>query len=178
MKRLLIISIAFLGTLTLSAQGYNVAGGIRMGTDWGITGKYRFDKRMTVEGIIQSAASKSKDEVIITALVEKHNPLITKRFNFYTGAGLHKGWNNTVNEITTYKDPFGVTVIAGIEFNLGRTNVSWDFKPAFNLIGGEKKMYTQSGISLRYVFQKRPLFNKKKKKKKGKKINWKFWEKK
>ena len=146
----------------------------------GVTGKYRFAKKATVEAILQSAASKSRDEVIITVLAEKHNPLISKRFNFYTGAGLHKGWNNTINEATTYKDPFGITAIAGIEFNLGRTNISWDFKPAFNLVGGERKMYTQSGISLRYVFEKRPIFNRKKKKKKGekKKINWKFWEKK
>ncbi len=181
MKQLLIIFITLLSTFSVIAQGYNIAGGIRMGTDWGITGKYRIGKKESIEGIIQSSASKSKDEVIITALYEKHNPLISKRFNFYTGAGLHKGWNNTVNGETTYKDPFGVTAIAGIEFNLGRTNVSWDFKPAFNLIGGERKMYTQSGISLRYVFKKRPLFerkNKKKKDKDKKKINWKFWEKK
>lgn len=181
MKRLLIISIAFFSTFSLFSQGYNIAGGIRMGTDWGITGKYRIAKKETIEAIIQSAASKDKDEVIITALWEKHNPLISKRFNFYTGAGLHKGWNNTNNGEITYQNPFGVTAIAGIEFNLGRTNVSWDFKPAFNLVGGERKMYTQSGISLRYVFEKRPLFNRKKKKKKDKdkkKINWKFWEKK
>lgn len=178
MKRLFCISVALLSVYFIQAQGYNIAGGIRMGTDWGITGKYRFDKRLTAEGIIQSSASKNKDEVIITALVEKHNPLISKRFNFYTGIGLHKGWNNTVNGEIVYKDPFGVTAIAGIEFNIGRTNVSWDFKPAFNLIGGERKMYTQSGISLRYVFEKRPLFKKRNKKKKGKKkINWKFWEK-
>ncbi|MEM6318220.1 MAG: hypothetical protein AAF960_11155 [Bacteroidota bacterium] len=180
MKRLLFITITFLSAFSIFAQGYNVAGGIRMGTDWGVTAKYRFDKKMTAEAIIQSSASKNRDEVIITALVEKHNPLISKRFNFYTGAGLHKGWNNTVNAETTYQNPFGLTAIAGIEFNLGRTNVSWDFKPAFNLVGGERKMYTQSGISLRYVFEKRPLFNKKKKKKKGKNkksFNWKFWEK-
>ena len=182
MKQLLIIFIAFLSTFSVTAQGYNIAGGIRMGTDWGITGKYRIGKKESIEGIIQSAASKDKDEVIITALYEKHNPLISKRFNFYTGAGLHKGWNNTIDGDIDYDNPFGITAIAGIEFNLGRTNVSWDFKPAFNLIGGERKMYTQSGISLRYVFEKRPLFERKNKKKKKdkdkKKINWKFWEKK
>ena len=87
MKRLLTISIAFLSTFSLLAQGYNIAGGIRMGTDWGITGKYRFAKKETIEAIIQSSANNSRDEIIITALYEKHNPLISKRFNFYTGAG-------------------------------------------------------------------------------------------
>ena len=179
MKRLLFTLL--LGAIAAFAfgQGYNIAGGIRMGTDWGITGKYRFDKRMTAEAIIQNSATKNRDEVIITMLVEKHHPLVTKRFNFYTGAGLHKGWNNTIEEDRTYKNPFGVTAIAGVEFNLGRTNVSWDFKPAFNLAGGQRRMYTQSGISLRYVFQKRPIFKKRKKKKRKKgdeKFNWKFWE--
>ena len=97
MKQLLIIFITFLSTFSVMAQGYNIAGGIRMGTDWGVTGKYRIGKKESIEAIIQSSASKDKDEVIITALYEKHNPLISKRFNFYTGAGLHKGWNNTIN---------------------------------------------------------------------------------
>ncbi len=180
MKKPLLTSILLLSCFALFSQGYNIAGGIRMGTDWGITGKYRVGKKESIEAIIQSSANNSRDEVIITALYEKHNPLISKRFNFYTGAGLHKGWNNTVNGETTFENPFGITAIAGIEFNLGRTNVSWDFKPAFNLVGGERKMYTQSGISLRYVFEKRPLFERKNKKKNKnkKKINWKFWEKK
>jgi len=172
MKRLLFSFVFLVLSISLTAQGYNVAAGLRMGTDWGITGKYRIEKRLSVEGILQS--SFGNDGIILTALVEKHAPLITKRFNFYTGIGLHKGWNNNLEQEIIIKDPFGLTAIAGIEFNLGKTNISWDFKPAFNIIGGQRTMYTQTGVSLRYVFVKRPWFKKKKKKK----FNWKFWKKK
>ena len=175
MKNLFCLFIALCSGLLLQAQVYNTVGGIRLGTDWGITAKHRIDKKVTLEGIFQS--SLSKEELLITGLIEKHSSLITKHLNFYTGIGLHKGWNSTVAEGAVIKDPFGVTAIAGAEFNLGRLNLSWDFKPAFNLVGGERTLYSQTGISLRYVFVKKPLFKKKNKRKKGKKkINWKFWE--
>ena len=168
--------------LPLFGQGYNTIGGVRFGTDWGITAKHRIKDRITVEGIFQS--STKREEVIISALVAKHNPLITKRFNFYTGGGLHFGVNSEPLGETTVKNPFGVTAIAGVEFKLAKLIVSWDFKPAINLVGGTKRVYPQTGISLRYVFVKKPLlkeplFKKKenKDKKEKKKINWKFWEK-
>lgn len=178
MKQILIFILACCGTLPLIGQGYNTIGGIRFGTDWGITAKHRIKDKFTVEGIFQSAIK--REEVLISALVAKHNPLITKRFNFYTGAGLHVGFNSEVEQ--TYKNPFGISTIAGVEFKLAKLILSWDFKPAINLIGGQKKVYAQSGISLRYVFVKKPifkepLFKKKKKKSDKKKFNWKFWEK-
>ncbi len=173
MKYLFCLFIALFSGLLLHAQVYNTVGGIRLGTDWGITAKHRIDKKVTIEGIFQS--SLRREEVIITGLIEKHSSLITKHFNFYTGIGLHKGWNSESNQEVPVKDPFGITGIAGAEFNLGRINISWDFKPAFNLTGGERTLYSQTGISLRYIFVKKPLFKKKKKKNK-KRINWKFWE--
>ncbi len=182
MKYIGIFFIILITTSCLLAQGYNTIGGIRFGTDWGITAKHRIDDKVTVEGIFQS--STKREEVLITALVAKHNPLITKRFNFYTGAGLHYGFASDPE--ITYKNPFGVSAIAGVEFKLAKLILSWDFKPAVNIIGGEKSVYTQSGISLRYVFVKKPLFKeplfkepifKKNKKEEKKKFNWKFWEK-
>lgn len=191
MKYISILFILLIGTSTLLAQGYNTIGGIRFGTDWGITAKHRIKEKVTVEGILQSSIK--REEVLISALVAKHNSLITKRFNFYTGGGLHYGFNSDPE--LTHKNPFGVSAIAGVEFKLAKLVASWDFKPVINVIGGEKKVYTQSGISLRYVFVKKPLLKKpllkeplfkepilkknkeKKKAAEKKKINWKFWEK-
>lgn len=164
-------------SIALSAQSYNTTVGMRLGTDWGISAQHRVDKRFTIEGIIQS--SLFREEVTITALGEQHYPFLSKRFNFYMGGGLHKGWLTNSDEVS-YKDPFGIDFIAGIEFTMARINLSWDFKPAVNLIGGERTIYSQSGLSLRYVIAKKPLFegkNKKNRRKKDKKFNWKFWEK-
>ncbi len=187
MKKVFLLLTISCFAWALLGQGYNTIGGVRFGTDWGITGKHRIKDRITVEGIFQS--SRQREEVIISALVAKHNPLITKRFNFYTGGGLHFGINSEPLGETTVKNPFGVTAIAGVEFKIAKLILSWDFKPAINLVGGTTTIYPQTGVSLRYVFVKKPIFKepllkkpifkkeKDKEKKEKKKINWKFWEK-
>lgn len=178
-QRFLLIAL-FLFNLNIAwSQSYNTTAGMRLGTDWGVSVQQRVDKRFTIEGIIQS--SLFREEVTITVLGEQHYPFLSKRFNFYLGGGLHKGWLSSSEE-EAFKDPFGIDFIAGIEFTLARINLSWDFKPAVNLIGGEKTIYSQSGLSLRYVIAKKPLFGDKKKRKrrrrkKDRKFNWKFWEK-
>lgn len=184
----LILSLAILGTAFTTAigQSYDLTAGMRLGTDWGISSQVRLAKKTTAELIVQS--SLQREEVIVTALAEQHSPLISRRFNFYAGGGLHKGWNSATNELQPIKDPFGVTLIAGAEFTLMRLNVSWDFKPAINISGGEKKVYTQTGVSLRYVLLKKNHFEKQRKRNQRQRrrderrenrqgINWKFWEK-
>lgn len=166
------------------------AGGLRMGTDWGLTVQQRLTKNMTIEGIVQS--SFQRDEVIITALAERHFALVYRGLNIYGGAGLHKGFigNNPSADLlpTNYTDPFGVTLIGGAELTLGRFNFSYDFKPAINVMGGTQKMYMQTGVSLRYVFLNNKHFKqiqKKKRKKKRQeeggiiriKDEWKIWKK-
>lgn len=171
MKKILaLLSILLIfNHFNLAGQSYNTAGGIRLGTDWGLTLQQRVGKHATVEGIIQKGFW--REEATVTLLGEYHFPLIFRRFNFYTGGGLHKGWTTSSEQL--YDDPFGITLIGGVEATVGRLNISWDFKPAINLEGGERKVYAQSGVSLRYVFWKRDgirdWF------KKGK---WKFWKKK
>lgn len=192
MKQLSIIFLFFF-TVTASsfAQLYTTAAGLRMGTDWGFTIQQRVLDKVSVEGIVQS--SLQREEVIITGLVERHYPLLTKGLNIYFGAGVHKGWNttneepNTIDTPTVTENPFGVTLIGGAEMTLGRFNISYDFKPAINAKGGEKSFYTQSGVSLRYVLVKNKVWRKmQKKKKKRKKAKtkakrgtpkWQFWKK-
>ncbi len=170
MKKLLLILPAILLLNFLNAQSYNTTLGMRMGTDWGVSVQHRILKKTTIEAIIQS--SFSREEAIVTLLAEQHNPVISRRFNLYVGGGIHKGWL-TPEEGVEVKDPFGITAIFGLEFTLARLNLSYDFKPAVNLIGGEKRIYSQTAFSLRYV-----LFKKKKYAyEKNKKKSWQFWKK-
>ncbi len=168
-KIFLPLAAAFLFFGVLPAQSFDVAAGVRLGTDWGITGKMRFAKKTAAEVIIQSGIK--HQETIISILAEQHNSVLTRRFNLFFGGGVHKGWLEDDAE-QGFKDPFGISLIGGIEFSVGRLNLTWDYKPAINLVGGRKDVYHQSGVSLRYVFVKRSkLLNDRKK------INWKFWEK-
>ncbi|MCF8282388.1 MAG: hypothetical protein K9J45_18485, partial [Bacteroidales bacterium] len=179
------LPIFFLAATTaLSAQSYVTAGGIRLGTEWGLTFKQRVLEHTTVEGILQQ--SFQRKEFTVTGLAAQHYPVLLNGLNFYFGGGLHKGWNNqpkTFENPDGFKDPFGITAIGGLELTLGRLNLSYDYKPALNLVGGERTFYMQTGLSARYVFySNRDLKKKERAKKKQtrkEKIRKKlrFWEK-
>lgn len=179
-KLLLTLTIA-LSAFAATAQSYNTAAGMRLGTDWGLTLQQRVAKKTTIEALFQS--SLQREEVLLTLMGEQHFPILTRRLNIYYGGGLHKGWINESNDLNQpYSDPFGLTFIGGLEFSIGRINLSYDFKPAINISGGEKRFYTQTGLSLRYILIKRNtnIFGADKKRKNHRKregINWKFWEK-
>lgn len=158
MKKIILLSILGLAALQADAQSYITAIGARIGTDWGLTLQQRLTKRMTIEGIAES--SFSRDEVMLTGLLESHLPLISRHFNIYGGAGIHKGWSTNKKEFV--EDPFGLTLVGGAELTIGRINISYDFKPSLNLHGGERRFYTSSALSLRYVLLKDKIFYKKK----------------
>lgn len=182
---LLTIGLHSLFPSCLAGQSYNTSFGMRLGTDWGLTVKQRVAKKVTLEGILQS--SLQREEALVTLLAEQHLPFLTRRVNAYAGGGLHKGWGSGQG-VEDYRDPFGISVIGGIELTLARINLSYDIKPAINLVGGERTVYTQTAVSIRYVVDKRPwLVDKKKQRKrkrerekrrrKGEGFNWRFWEK-
>lgn len=155
--KLLPILLFGLLSLSLSAQSYDAAFGLRLGTEIGATGKLRLpliDENFTLEALVQS--SLVREEGMFTLMGAQHFPLITRRVNVYAGGGLHAGWiNNNPDTPENFENPLGITGIIGGELNLGRLNISYDFKPAINLRGGEQTFYTQTGVSLRYVIAKR-----------------------
>lgn len=165
MKKTIILFVLVLAAVGLQAQSYITAGGIRLGTDWGLTVQQRLLNKWTAEGIVQS--SFFRNEVLLTGMVQRHFRIINRHFNVYTGGGLHKGWNITPSE-NDFKHPVGITLVGGVELNVGRINLSYDFKPAVNLSGGEQVFYAQSGLSIRYILVKDKIFFKNSKKKKGK----------
>lgn len=189
---------AFLPILTFvlfakpsAAQSYMLAGGLRTGTEWGLSAKQRLARRLTGELIAQN--SLRRDEFMLSALVERHYPLAIRHLNVFLGGGLHKGWidspANTEGNAAALSDPFGVSLIGGAEITLGRLNVSYDWKPAVNIAGGESRFYVQTGVSVRYVFTTDKNYQKKLRKKRreqrrneGRGIHlgddWKFWKRK
>lgn len=157
MKKIIVLFILVNLYLISVAQGYDTAFGIRLGTEWGLTVQQRIAKRTTIEGIIQSSVNRS--ETTISILGEQHYPLLLRNFNIYGGAGLHKGW---AGKQADYGDPFGLTLIGGAEISVGKINLSWDFKPSINLVGGESPVYAHTGISVRYIVDERKLITLKK----------------
>ncbi len=144
--------------VVLAAQAYDLALGIRVGTEWGATALLRLPqvhKNFVLETILLSSIG--KDEGTVTVLGTQHQPLLSRRLNLFYGAGLHAGWNNEIDTETgeTFNGPKGVTGIVGLEATVGKINLSYDFKPALNVSGGESILYTQTAVSVRYVLAKR-----------------------
>ncbi len=156
--------LCFFLPVLLVAQSYDAALGIRVGTEWGATALLRLPqvhKNFVLETILLSAIG--KDEGTVTVLGTQHQPLLSRRLNLFYGAGIHAGWNNEINGETgqTFNGPKGITGIVGLEATVGKVNLSYDFKPALNVSGGESVLYTQTAVSVRYVIAKRyNLWNK------------------
>ncbi|MEO0875985.1 MAG: hypothetical protein AAFY48_15420, partial [Bacteroidota bacterium] len=92
-KFLPLLALLSTSLFTLQAQSYDLAAGVRLGTDLGISAKLRvppIDENFTVETIIQT--SLEREEGLISVLGEQHFPLITRRVNLYAGGGFHAGW--------------------------------------------------------------------------------------
>jgi len=156
---LLIVSISFFATFSF-AQGYITTAGVRLGNNdnirtAGITLQQRFLKKGTLEAIAQT---NFKDNTTIHLLGEYHQNIISRKFNFYMGAGLSGGWEkyslkgNT--EPTTGKTQvktLDADLIAGVELTMLRWNVSFDYKPNFNIFGRESWYQSQVGVSVRAV---------------------------
>ena len=153
MKKVFLIISTLLLCSQVWGQKYVTAAGVRLGSDWGITLQQRVLKKTTVEGILQS--SFKNDNTTVSVLLEQHQPLIGKRLNFYLGGGLHKTWIPQENFEEPVVDPFGLALVAGAEFTLGRLNFSFDYKPLINLTGDAKAFDSQGGLSMRYVFIKK-----------------------
>lgn len=164
MKGKIIMLLLVLGALSADAQKYTTAIGGRIGSGIGLTVQQKLWKKTTLE-VILSQRFKT-DEILLTGLLERHQGLLGKRLNFYAGAGFHTGWNAGLEETRSI---IGISGIAGLEFTIARFNLSWDFKPAIHIQGGEQLFNPQTAVSLRYVFIKH--------KRKKRKINWKFWQK-
>lgn len=180
----------FLLTGSLASQTYFTAGGLRVGTSWGLTLQQRLAEKVTGEIILNNALDGS--EFLVTGLGELHHPVLTKRLNIYTGAGLHVG-SRRIEGIADRKGTFGVTAIGGAELTLARLVVSYDFKPALHLTGQPNPFSLQTGLSVRYVFVKNGVYkdlakSKKKRRKARQKAKrrkakgttdapwWKIWE--
>ncbi len=147
----LLVSLLFSLAIAGFSQSYFTAMGLRLGSNFGITLQQKLAKTLTVEGIVSS--NPIEDRTTATVLLEVHNPLISKRFNFYIGGGVHNRWQNYVEaDQSIFR---GVTAIAGGEMTLGRLNLSWDYKPVYHLNRDIMPFESETAVSLRYVFVKK-----------------------
>lgn len=164
-RSILFISIILISAFSeANAQRYGTTLGIRMGNNqisrtFGITAQQRIADHASLEAILQSDFNLNST---FSILAKKHHPIISKRFNYYYGAGLSLGKEESFvkNEsdqtiIRTYgNNTTGVDLIGGIEMTLLNTVISVDYKPNINLAGRSEFYRGQIGLSARMVLVK------------------------
>ncbi|KPQ19032.1 MAG: hypothetical protein HLUCCX10_03985 [Algoriphagus marincola HL-49] len=174
------------------AQRYGTALGLRVGNSdlsrtVGLTFEQRIQKRISAELILQSDFSRN---TTFSALAKFHRPIISKRFNYYLGAGPAIGNEESFRKIPETRQivhsygnsTFGLDMIAGLELTVANAVISLDYKPNINIAGREEFFRGQVGISARTVLVKSKEQKKRaKRRQKAKKANSSeknsFWEK-
>ena len=169
--KLWVLILASVLPLSVWAQHYGNAVGLRLGNNddyrtLGATYKHRISKELTLEGILQTNFGTT---TLLHGLVEIHEPLLTRRLNYFVGAGLSFGnegrlaidpnQNNTITEIAV--STLGTDLVAGLELTMLKYSVSIDFKPNFNLVGRDTWYEPQVGVSVRKVLTTGAEYNKK-----------------
>jgi hypothetical protein len=169
------------------AQSYVTTLGLRLGNgnshrQVGLTFQQKLLGPLTLEGIIQTDF---KDNHTVHALLERHRPLLGKRVNWYYGAGMSLGseesWRKdpetNIKEFTYGNKTLSADLIGGVELTFARLNISWDVKPNFNLVGRSNWMSVQTAFSVRSViFSDRDSKKRKRQKARDKKDKKGFWD--
>ena len=157
MKRIILVFAALLTlSASLEAQDYTTGIGLRGGLATGVTLKHFIGDNSALEGIIVTRWR----GLALTGLFELHKMQIfdVERLNFYYGVGGHVGFydgsyypNGTAGESFL---ALGVDGILGVEYNFNEIpiNVSVDWKPSLNLLGGFNPGFDEGALSVRYIF--------------------------
>jgi len=156
--------ILFSVIASANAQRYGTTLGLRMGNNqtsrsFGLSAQQRIADHISLEAILQSDFNLNST---ISILAKKHHPIISKRFNYFYGAGLSMGREESFvkNENTrtisqTYGNATtGMDLIIGAEMTLLNTVISVDYKPNVNFSGREEFYRGQIGIAARLVLVK------------------------
>lgn len=155
MKNILFGICFFFISSAIYGQSYFTSAGVRVGNGFGITVKQRMLKKVTIEGIINS----NGDFTNLVGLVEFHQPVLTRYFNLYGGAGLHSSFANSSSE----SGGFGLDFIAGLECNISKLNLSLDYMPRLNLTGGGNFIQGGAALSIRYIIINDKVFKERQK---------------
>jgi len=131
--------------------GYKTAAGIRIGNSSGITGKMGLGGRLVLEGTLTTRWS----GVNLSLLAEVANPIVdTQGLGWYLGGGAHIGfWDSPEDPEKVNKLFIGVDGIIGMEYTFTDIplNLSFDWKPMFNILSDAYFAWDEFALSVRFV---------------------------
>lgn len=158
MKYHLVVVFVTLFYSGILSQAYNTVGGLRLGDDFGLTVSQRIANKSTLDLIYQPGTFAGNEMMALA--VKQHYPLITKRFNVFIGGGLaHRITHHSKDdEPYTPVQNTHLSFTLGGELTVGRLSFSIDYMPMVSISNYQnaQKFNAHSGLSMRYVFIKKP----------------------
>lgn len=158
-----------LGTLSMNAQDYTNAIGIRGGTNSGLTFKHFLNPTIAAEGIL----STKYGGFVLTGLVEKHKPIDVStlhmtNLSFFYGVGGHFGSFRNGHSVPYFSNhgsspvehyngftTLGINFIGGVEYQFDAIpfNIALDVMPFWSLNShyASASSFFDVALSIRYI---------------------------
>lgn len=143
MKKFLVMAALMVATLSVSAQDYNWAVGVRGGVFNGLTAKKNLGANAIEAGVALYSSA-----ISIDATYQWQEPVIGDGFHLYYGAGLYTNLANSYFGL-------GAEGVVGLEYRIPINfplAVSLDYRPAINVLGGIGFNFVNFGLGLKYCF--------------------------
>ena len=143
MKKFLVMAALMVATLTVSAQDYNWAVGLRGGGFSGITAKQNMG-----ENAIEAGLSFGSGSINIDGVYLWQQPVIGEGFHLYYGAGAFVGLGSNYLVL-------GAEGVIGLEYRLPidlPLAVSVDYRPSLSIIPTVDLGVYNFGFGIKYCF--------------------------
>ena len=142
MKKFLMMAALLVATLTVSAQEYNWAVGVRGGGFSGITVKKNNGGNALEAGVSFSSIGLNVDGVYLL-----QQPVITEGFNLYYGGGAYVGLYSEALAV-------GAEGVVGLEYQIPGAPIAFsiDYRPAISVIPNVGFNFYNFGLGVKYCF--------------------------
>ena len=144
MKKFMAIAALMVATLTVSAQEYNWAAGLRFGNLQGLAGKMIMGDNAIEAGL----ATDLNNYARLDAVYERQEPVIGEGFHLYYGGGAYTNLGNQYFGL-------GAEAVVGLEYRIPidfPLAVSLDYRPLLNIIGGFGADLVNFSFGVKYCF--------------------------
>jgi hypothetical protein len=143
MKKFLMMATLLVAALTVSAQEYDWALGVRGGVLSGFTAKKNLG-----ENALEAGISVYSQFVNVDATYQWKQPVIADGFHLYYGGGAYLG-------LATQYLGLGAEGVVGLEYQIPSVPlaISFDYRPTFNILGGfGYSNFVNFGFGVKYCF--------------------------
>ena len=163
-----IFMLCLLFGIGLSTQGnsqvyYEKAVGLKLAWGLGLTGKYFLNDNAAIEGIVRyrdfGFGSFNYYWLTVQGLYEIHKPLesVADGLQWYYGGGAYIGFYGGDFDYpgSDFDQTFvGISGVLGLDYKFANApvNVSVDWIPSFQLVGGTGFTGESGGLAVRYTF--------------------------